>query len=397
MKTFEYKGYKLSGSKCKGLIEAMHPKAAKELLVKDGVLVESLSEAGAKSKYVSADLRSVIYREISALLAAGMPLVTALSTLMKTSEMRDVEGVLGKVRDRVREGSSLAQAFSGTRTDISKFEQATIDVAERASSLEVVLVQLADFIDEHEKIRARIQQAMIYPALVLGLGVCVAVVMLGILLPRTQKLMGGGVVADMPLLTRIMLDLGDGMWPWGVLVVAALVIVGVWVVRYIRADNNLRIRCDQKIYKLPLIGRGYRLLSAIRFARTLAILVRAGVSLVEGVGLAGRATGSSWIEQLADRETESLRHGSTLADAIRKIPPLADQLPGWIEVGEASGSLDSMLDRAATRCQVNFDRYLNKTLVLIEPMLLLFIGGFVLLIVLSVMLPMFSLSNTIVK
>ncbi len=397
MKTFEYKGYTLSGSKCKGLIEAMHPKAAKEFLAKDGVLVESLSESGTKSKHVSADLRAIIYRELSALLAAGMPLVTALNTLMQTSEMRDIAGVLGKVRDRIREGSSLAQALSGSRADISKFEQATIDVAERASSLEVVLVQLADFIDEHEKMKSRIQQAMIYPALVLGLGVCVAVIMLGILLPRTQKLMGGGVVAEMPLLTRVMLTLGDSMWPWGALVATGLVIAGIWFIRHIRADNSLRIKYDQKIFKLPLIGRGYRLLSSIRFARTLAILVRAGVSLVEGVALAGRATGSPWLEQLADIETDSLRHGSTLADAIRNIPPLAGQLPGWIEVGEASGSLDTLLDRAATRCQVNFDRYLNKLLVLIEPMLLLFIGGFVLLIVLSVMLPMFSLSNTIAK
>ncbi len=397
MKTFEYKGYTLSGSKCKGLIEAMHPKAAKEFLAKDGVLVESLSESGTKSKHVSADLRAIIYRELSALLAAGMPLVTALNTLMQTSEMRDIAGVLGKVRDRIREGSSLAQALSGSRADISKFEQATIDVAERASSLEVVLVQLADFIDEHEKMKSRIQQAMIYPALVLGLGVCVAVIMLGILLPRTQKLMGGGVVAEMPLLTRVMLTLGDSMWPWGALVATGLVIAGIWFIRHIRADNSLRIKYDKKIFKLPLIGRGYRLLSSIRFARTLAILVRAGVSLVEGVALAGRATGSPWLEQLADIETDSLRHGSTLADAIRNIPPLAGQLPGWIEVGEASGSLDTLLDRAATRCQVNFDRYLNKLLVLIEPMLLLFIGGFVLLIVLSVMLPMFSLSNTIAK
>ncbi len=396
MKTYEYKGYTLSGSKRKGLVEAMHPKAAKEILAKDGILAESLSESGAKSKKVSADLRAVIYRELAALLEAGMPLVAAIDTLIKTPEMRGIDGILGRVRDRVREGASLAQALAGTRADISKFEQATIMVAERASSLDVVLVQLADFIDEHEKMKARIQQAMIYPMLVLGLGICVAVVMLGILLPRTQKLMGG-MVSDMPVLTRIMLSLGESIWPWGLLASAMLVVTGVWWIRHIRSDKKLRVKYDQMIFKMPLIGKGYRLLVAIRFARTLAILIRAGVSLVEGVALAGRATGSPWLEQLATKETESLRHGTTLADTIRKIAPLADQLPGWIEVGEASGSLDTLLDRAATRCQVRFDRYLDKLLVFLEPILLLFIGGFVLLIVLSVMLPMFSLSNAIAK
>lgn len=394
MKTYEYKGYTLSGAKCKGLIEAMHPKTAKDLLAKDGILVETLNESGAKSKKVSADLRAVIYRELAALLEAGMPLVVAIDTLIKTPEMRGIEGVLGSVRDRVREGSSLAQALANSRADISKFEQATIAVAERASTLNQVLVQLADFIDEHERMKARIQQAMIYPLLVMGLGVCVAVVMLGFLLPRTQKLMGG-VVTDMPLLTRIMLSLGNAIWPWGLLVTALLVIIISFRVRKIRADKASRIKYDKLMFKLPMIGKGYRLLAAIRFSKTLAILIRAGVSLVEGVALAGRATGSSWLEQLAAVETESIRQGATLADTIRKIPPLADRLPGWIEVGEASGSLDTLLDRAAARCQVHFDRYLDKLLVLLEPMLLLFIGGFVLLIVLSVMLPMFSLSNAI--
>jgi len=396
MKTFEYKGYTLSGSKRKGLVEAMHPKAAKELLAKDGILVETLSESGTKSSRVSADLRAVIYRELAALLEAGMPLVSAIDTLIKTPDMHDIEGTLGKVRDQVREGVSLAEALAATRADISKFEQATIAVAEKTASLEIILVQLADFIDEHEKIKARIQQALIYPALVFGLGICVAVVMLGVLLPRTQKLMGS-ITGDMPILTRIMLALGNGMWPWGMLIVTWLIVAGIWWVRRIRADQNLRIKYDQKIFKMPMIGKGYSLLVAIRFSRTLAILVRAGVSLVEGVALAGRSTGSPWLEQLTDREAESLRHGATLADTIRNIPPLADQLPGWIEVGEASGSLEALLDRAAARCQVHFDRYLSKLLVLLEPVLLLFIGGFVLLIVLSVMLPMFSLSSAIAK
>ncbi|MBT3193075.1 MAG: type II secretion system F family protein [Verrucomicrobia bacterium] len=396
MKTFEYKGYTVSGSARKGLVEAMHPKAARERLSRDGILVERLVVSGTRAKRISSEMRGVLYRELSALLAAGIPLVSALDTLIKTPEMRGVEGILGTVRDHVREGASLAQALSDSRAELSRFEVATIGVAERAAALESVLVQLADFIDEHERMREQISHAMIYPAIVLGLGVVVAIVMLGFLVPRTQLLMGG-LSASMPLLTRIMLAIGNGLWPWGLLALGGVVLLLFGWLHHLRSRPELRIRLDRRIFRLWLVGRGYALVVAIRFSRTLAILVRAGIPLVEGVSHAGRSTGSLWVESLADVEAEGLRHGATLADTLRRITPLADLLPGWVEVGEASGSLADLLDRAAERCQAHWDRFLARSLALLEPVLLLVVGGFVLLITLAVMLPMFSLSSAIAR
>ncbi len=395
MKTFEYKGYTILGAAArKGLIEAMHPKAAREQLAREGILVEHLSVSGSKSKRVSPEMRGILYRELAALLVAGIPLVAALDTLIKIPEMRGLEGILGTVRDRIREGASLAQALAESRASLSQFEEATIDVAERAAALESVLEQLADFIEERERMREQISHAMIYPAIVLGLGIVVAIVMLGFLVPRTQLLMGG-IDAPMPLLTRIMLAIGNGLWPWGLLVSVCLFFFLLTGFRYIRSNLELRIRLDRRIFRTGIIGRGYALLVAIRFAKTLAILVRAGVSLVDGVAHAGRSTGSPWVESLASTEAEALRHGATLADTLRRIEPLSGLLSGWVEIGESSGSLAEMLDCAAQRCQAHWDRFLSRTLALMEPALLLIVGGFVLLIALSVMLPMFSLSGAI--
>jgi len=396
MKTFEYKGYTVSGAARKGLIEAMHPKAAREQLARDGILVERLSQSGARAKAMTAETRGILYRELAALLAAGSPLVSALDTLIATPEMRGIEGIVGTVRDQIREGSTLAAALSSSRASVSRFEAAAIEVAERAAALESVLVQLADFIDAHEQTRARIQQAMIYPMLVLGLGICVAIVMLGLLLPRTQRIMGN-MQGETPLLTRVMLGIGNGMWPWGIVILGLLVVAIAWWRRHVRASADLLLKHDHGLFRLPVVGRGYTLLVAIRFAKTLAILVRAGVPLVEGVPLAGRATGSPWLESLTNVEAEALRHGETLANTIRRITPLASLLPGWVEVGEASGSLADLLDRAAARCQAQWERYLSRSLALLEPALLLIVGGFVLLIVLSVLLPVFSLSTSIAR
>jgi general secretion pathway protein F len=269
-------------------------------------------------------------------------------------------------------------------------------VAERTASLDSVLQQLADFIDEHQRMKDRIQQALIYPALVLGLGVCVAVVMLGFLLPRTQKMMSG-VDVEMPLLTQMMVAIGDSLWPWGF--VFGLLAVGLMFVylRRVQGRRELRVKYDKKLFGLPFFGTGYCLIVSIRFARTLAILVSSGVPVVEGVVLAGKSTGSAWVEQKSAEQSDVLRHGEPLSVVVRGIPPLSEMLPGWIEVGEVGGSLESMLNRAAERCQARFDRVLSRMLVMLEPALLLFIGGFVLLIVLAVMLPMFSLSSAIAK
>ena len=396
MKTFEYKGYTVSGAVQRGLVEAMHPKAAREQLARDGILVERLAPSGARAKRMTTETRGIFYRELAALLAAGSPLVSALETLIATPEMQGIEGILGTMRDQIREGATLAAALAPSRASASHFEHAAIAVAERAASLETVLVQLADFIDMHEQMRGRIQQALIYPTLVLVLGIGVAIVMLGVLLPRTQRMMGS-MAGEAPLLTRVVMAIGNGLWPWGI-VGAGFVILAVaaWR-RHVSATPELCLGSDRRRFRLPIMGRGYALLVAIRFSRTLAILVRAGVPLVDSVPLAGRATGSTWLESLAETEAEALRHGDTLATVLRRIPPLAVLLPGWVEVGEASGNLDGLLDRAADRCQSHFDRYLTRSLALLEPALLLLVGGFVLLIALSVLLPIFSLSSSIAR
>lgn len=395
MKTFAYRGYGADGAKCKGLVEAENPKAAREKLAKTGVLAERLNVSGGRRTGLSASRRGVLYRELASLLSAGMPLVTALGTLLKTPDLEVVAGALAAIRDHVREGSSLAAALKTVVVDISPFEAATIDVAERTASLERVLLQLAIFIEAQEALRDRLQRALIYPMLVLGLGVAVAVVMLGVLLPRTQQMIGSA--AALPALTRAMLTFGDFLFPWGLLMIPGVAVLAAGWRRRVRHDDQRRMVLNRRFYALPLAGTGYRYLVAMRFARTLGILIRSGVSLVEGVPLAGRATGSAWCEWLSVNASEAIRHGQTLEGAVRAMPPLADTLPGWIAVGEASGDLAGMLEHAAERCDRRFDNFIAKTLALLEPLLLLVIGAFVLLITLAVMLPVFSLTDAVLR
>jgi len=395
VKAYEYRGFDKGGRAAKGLVDALSVKDAREKLAHNGILADRVSVTGRQLRF-PAEQRSMAYRELSVLLAAGMPLVRALDTLIQSPEMGDATILLAGIRDRVREGTSLAEAFAKASESVTPFEKAIIEAAEKSATVEPMMERLAAFIEEQGKLQDRIQSALIYPIIIFTVGVCVAILMLGLLVPRAQEILAGSNI-PLPLLTRFMVALGALLLKWG-LPLIAVIVAGVWMIRRkLREDAEFHRQWNRRLFGAPVFGRGYTLLACLRFARTLEIMLHGGVSLIDGLVFAGRATGSPWIAQLAEAEAESVRHGSSLSDAIRRIPPLAASLPGWIQIGEASGGLEKLLNSAGQRYQDHWDRFIARCLSFLEPVLILFIGGFVLLVTLAVLLPVLSLSQAIGK
>lgn len=393
MKTYEYRGFDRAGRACRGLVEAMNVKESREKLAAEGTLAERITLSGRSMRF-AADARAMVYRELSVLLGAGVPLVRALDNLIQSPELAAVHLLLAGIRDRVREGMSLAAALGEASHSVSAFEIAIIEAAERAAMVEGMLERLAAFLEERERLREKVQAALIYPLIVMTVGICVAVVMLGLLLPRARDILAGGQVA-LPGLTRFMIALGALLTRWGLAFAAAGVLAVFWWRRRLRGDALLRERLDRRLFRLPLWGRGYALLVNLRFSRTLSILLGGGVPLVDSLVLAGRATGSEYTSRRAREAAEEVRHGSSLADAVRRIGPLADSLPGWLQIGEASGGLERLLDSAAQRYQDRWERFVARCLSVLEPVLILFIGGFVLVVTVSVLLPILSLTRAV--
>lgn len=395
MKAYEYRGFDKNGRACRGLTDAMSVKDAREKLARSGILADRVSITGRPLRF-PAEQRSMVYRELSALLGAGMPLVRALELLIQSPETGDSAVLLAGVRDSVREGASLADAFSRASGSVTPFEKAIIEAAEKSATVEPMLERLATFLEEQGKLRERIQSALIYPSIILTLGICVAILMLGLLVPRARDILAGSNI-PLPALTRFMIALGSGLLKWGLPIIAVIVAAVFMARRRLRRDEAYRKHWNRRLFGIPLFGRGYTILVNLRFARTLEIMIHGGVSLIDGLIFAGRATGSPWIAALAETEAESVRHGSSLSDAVRRIPPLALSLPGWIEIGEASGELENLLKNAGQRYQDHWDQFIARCLSFLEPVIILFIGGFVLLVTLSVLLPVLSLSQAIGK
>jgi len=393
LQTFNYRGYDQAGHLRKGLVEAVNAKDARKRLAATGTLVEDISAAGAGARFPVED-RLVFYRELSSLLGAGLPMVKALDTLIETPGAEHSRALLAGVRDAVREGAALSDALAAAAESVGVFEQSVIKAAERSGDVEHMLERLSGFLEEREHLRQRVLSALIYPAIVFVVGVLVAIVMLGFLVPRAQDIL---VKADVPLpaITKAMIGLGSMAVRVGAPALIALAVGMLVLRRRMGSDEDLRVRWDRFLFGFPLVGKGYAILVNLRFAQTLAVLTRGGVPLMEGLVLAGKASGSPWVARLSERGGEEVRHGSSLSDAVREIPPLAEALPGWIRIGEAGGGMERLLDTAGRRYAERWDRFIARCLSFLEPVLILIIGAFVLLVTLSIVLPVISLSQGI--
>ncbi len=402
MKTFEYRGYEHSGRAARGLIEALDPKEAREKLCALGILPEQLTPAGARPTPArpflrtafDAEARAMFYREAGALLKAGLPLAQALDVVINAPEMGAHRPALAGVRDRLREGSSFASALARVGDRITPYEQAAIEVGERAGNLDAVLERLAQFMEDQLRVADRVRTALFYPCIVLAVAVVVVLVMLGVLVPSIGRMLAETRL-PLPWLTRAMMFAGRWLLPLLAPLLLAAVAGGWWLRNRLRQDPELRARWNRRWFDFPIIGKSYTALVGLRFARTLSLLLRGGVQLVEGIALAGRATGSAWVAARAVAAAEEVRQGRSLAEAVRDIYPLAGTLAGWIQAGEASGRLEELLDSAAARCQHYWDRWITRALTLLEPLLILGVGLFVLLISLSILLPILQLNQTL--
>lgn len=401
MKTFEYVGFTSDGRRARGIVEADGPKAARERLAAQGVLVERLRAAGDSAAQRSrrrpamghAAVRAAIFRELASLLRAGLPVARALDVLIESPELAGARSDLAAARDRIREGTAFSDALeAGGR--VTPFETAAFRAGERAGALDVGLERVADYLETQARIRERIVSALIYPAVVLTLTALVAIGMLGFLLPTLARLWDDAGV-ELPAFTRAVMALGRAArWALPTLIVATVITVAA-IRRRATRSAEWRERVDRWRYRLPVAGPLYRALAALRFARALALLLRGGAPLVEALPLAGRATGSPWAARGVEAAAEAVRHGRSPADALREVPPLRDAIPNWVHAGEASGDLVRLLTAAADRQQFIWERKLGRALALLEPALVILLGALVLTVALAIVLPILALHRGI--
>ena len=395
MPTFRFHAYTADGKAVRGRREGLNAKDVREKLLSEGVYARDVTavSSGGKSKKFSAQNRSMFYRELGALLKAGLPLDRSLEILSEHPELGAGDDILPLIRDLLHEGQalsvSLQQHFPGIRDD----EVAVLAAGEAAGRLSFVAEELADFLDEESKVGDQLRNALVYPAVISVLALIVLGVLVGYLLPVYEKLLGG-INQPMPALTRGILGVGAAIrHPVGLLLLLSLLVFIMITAR--RALQNPQSFFPVKRFRFPVIGFTICSLARARFARTLALLMEGGVGIPEAVRVAGRATGSIYLPAACKDAADHISQGSRVAETIGSIPVLQDELPGWIRAGEASGDLAGMLRHASQSHQRAWSRGLTRILSLVEPLLIISVGLLILLVALAILLPMLKVNQSL--
>jgi general secretion pathway protein F len=393
MPTFTYVAYTAEGKTRKGKKEGVDLKDIREQLLREGLYareVKGVSES-LGSRGVTAAVRSVMYRELSALLKAGLPLDQALNLLSENPELQGGKERVSVVRDQVREGVEFSKALSEHMPGVRGSEAAVLAAGESSGRLAEVTGELANTLDDESQLLEQVRSALLYPAIVTGLAVVVLGVLVGFLLPVYEKLLLG-MDRELPALTRVTLMMGRGIrHPVGIgilLLIAMMLGRVVWKVRA-NPENVLA----RRRFALPVIGKLMGSLSRTRFARTLAMMLEGGVRLPEAIQVAGRATGSTFLIGHCQQMSEQVSQGERLAVALSRVPVLNEDLPGWVRAGEAAGDLAPLLRHAALSHQRAWSRGLDRALSLLEPLLILSVGVMILWVALAVLLPMLQLNQ----
>jgi general secretion pathway protein F len=298
------------------------------------------------------------------------------------------------VRSRVMEGHPLATGLGDFPHVFPELYRATVAAGEQSGHLDVVLERLADYTEKRQALRSKIQLALFYPAMLTLMALAVTTGLLTYVVPQVVQVFEN-IGQELPWLTRALIALSDFLRAYGIVLLLAIVGAVVGFNYSLKNSANLW-RFHALLHGLPLIARLMRGLNTARFARTLSILAASGVPVLEALRISAQVLSSLPMRDAVEEAAARVREGSSLAGALEKsgyFPPMALHL---IASGEASGKLESMLERAAENQERELETIISALMGLFEPLLILVMGGLVLIIVLAILLPIFDL-NQLVK
>ncbi len=382
MPIFRYKAFSSSGRETSGAVTADSERQAALLLKEQGIFPREFSVQ--KSAAPKADPQNLpfITRELSLLVAAGVPITDALKTL--SSETRgNWRALLEAIAEDIAGGASLSRTLEQYPI-FPPFYTRMVTSGEASGTLELVLKSLADFLDEDARTKARIKSALIYPIFMLTVGGVVLSFIFGFVLPRITKIFKDAGKA-LPFITKVLMALSDlfvNYW-W---LIFLLIGIGTYIFRNYYRKNRLKF--DGFFLKVPLLKSLY----LSRFTRALGFLLEGGLPAMKALELAGPSSGNLAIEKSVTEARERLSEGADLSQSLQGFPPVFVQL---LNTGQKSGQLPAAIKKAAASYDEDFRRKLDRALALVEPSLILAMGVIVAFIVMAVLLPIFDLNQLI--
>ncbi|MDR9423720.1 MAG: type II secretion system inner membrane protein GspF [Marinobacter sp.] len=402
MPAYEYKALDARGKQKQGMLEADAPRAVRQQLRDRGLTPLSVTPAMEKPARFSPlrkggslstpDL-ALITRQLATLIQSGIPIEQALSAAAQQTEKTHIRGMLIAIRAKVMEGYSLADSLSEFPRAFPRLYRSTVSAGEHAGHLDLVLNRLADYTEASQEARQKIQLAAIYPIILSVVAIAIVVFLLTYVVPDIiEVFVRQG--QELPGLTRVMLAFSEFLGAWGVYL-AAFLGIGLLGFRFALTKPGFRLKVHKRLLHLPLLKGMVRGTSTARYASTLSILTTSGVPLVEAMRIAGEVLSNDYLRQQLREAARKVSEGGSLHRSLDQTGYFPPMMVHMIASGEASGELDSMLERTARMQENTLQSKIAAIVGLFEPMMLLVMGVVVLIIVLAIMLPILNMSNLV--
>jgi general secretion pathway protein F len=405
MPVFEYKALDQRGRTIEGLKEADSPKTLRSTLRRENVFLTEVlgqKEAAAVAKRevsvrrfllsrISADDIAITTRQLSVLVGAGVPLVEALSALVDQVDHERMKRVISDVKQRVNEGSSLADAMAVHPRVFSTLYVNMIRAGESSGALEVVLVRLADFTESQARLRSKVIGTLTYPAAMLVIGVVIMGILFTVVIPKITKIFDDTRVA-LPWTTKALIGFSSTVHDWWWVFLGAFA-GAVWLFLRWRKTASGRAAWDSWVLTAPLFGSLIRQIAIARFSRTLATLLKSGVPLLTALDIVKNIVGNVRLSKVIEESRESIKEGESIAAPLKRsgeFPPLVYHM---VAIGERSGQLEEMLNNVANAYEAQVDTKVGAMTSLLEPFMIVGMGVVVAFIVFSILMPILQINN----
>lgn len=403
MPVFEYKGIGPGGKPAKGFVESDSAKNARQRLKTKGIFVSDIVEkkgqtalpgkkgAAASTGGVKLKNLTTMIRQLSTLVKARIPLDEALAALIEQTDDTKLKTVLAQIRDSVNEGKSLAASCKQFPKVFTPLYTSMIQVGEASGNLDLVLSRLANFAEAQYALRNKIIGAMAYPAFMAFAGIGITIFLFAFAVPKITEVFAGSKMA-LPTLTVVMISISEFMSANWLFIIVALVGSIVALQGYIATAKG-RAWWDAVSLRIPGFGKLKRMVAVSRFARTMSTLLGSGVQLLDAIDIVKDVVDNAVIRKALAESRTSISEGQSIAAPLKasgQFPPI---LTHMIAVGEKTGELEEMLNVVSDAYDAQVDNAISSMTRLLEPLMILVMGGIIALVALSIFMPMMQLNN----
>jgi len=332
-------------------------------------------------------------RQFATMVNAGLPLVQALDILQQQTENKVLKKTIQEILYDVESGHTLADALREHEAIFSGLYVNMVEAGEAGGILDTILLRLATFLEKNDALARKVKGAMIYPAVVMVVAIAAIAILLLFVIPTFQT-MFASFNATLPLPTRIVIAMSQALQHYGIFILLALIGIGFLFQRWVKTPGG-RLRFDQALLRIPILGTLARKAAVARFTRTLSTLLSSGVSILEGLEITAKTSGNRVIHDAVMTSRASIAGGRSIAEPLKEtevFPPMVTQM---IHVGEETGDLDGMLSKVADFYDEEVDVAVESLLKALEPAMIVVLGTIVGGMIVAMYLPIFSLVNAI--